>query len=79
MESSQLLNGDHNAMPLTEYSANPDPKDVKRSRASSTIPPAYLLPNGDPDVNLRAPYIHGDANEIAVSQIDPSLPSIRSG
>ncbi|KAI9762827.1 MAG: threonine deaminase [Chaenotheca gracillima] len=39
-----------NGLPLTEYTANPStPSESERSNASSILPPAFLLPNGDPD------------------------------
>ena len=46
MAPAPLVNG--NAMPLTEYSANP--KLSERTAASSLVPEAFLLPDGHPDV-----------------------------
>ncbi|MCJ1466883.1 threonine deaminase [Pseudocyphellaria aurata] len=42
----------NNGMPLTEYSASPPlgtPPSLKSQPASSSIPPAFLLPDGHPD------------------------------
>lgn len=41
------LNGVPNGMPLTEYSANPT---SEKTAASSSVPEAFLLPDGHPDV-----------------------------
>ena len=56
MDGTKLLNGAHsrksskaNAMPLTEYAANPIPP-VNKSPVSSQVPEAFLLPDGFPDV-----------------------------
>ena len=35
---------------LTEYTANPSPRDESSQDKSSVIPEAFLLPNGYPDV-----------------------------
>ena len=43
-----LSNGVHNGMPLTEYSANPT---SEKTAASSSVPEAFLLPDGHPDVS----------------------------
>ena len=57
MDGVRFINGPHsrksskaNAMPLTEYAANPIPP-VNKSPASSQIPEAFLLPDGFPDVS----------------------------
>lgn len=45
----------NNGMPMTEYSASPSPgttKSVNSPPASSSIPPAFLLPDGHPDVSI---------------------------
>ncbi|KAL8893378.1 MAG: hypothetical protein Q9192_005323, partial [Flavoplaca navasiana] len=36
-------------MPLTEYSASPTSAPSEKSKASASIPPEFLLPNGYPD------------------------------
>ena len=44
-----------NGMPMTEYSASPSPgitQSVNSLPASSSIPPAFLLPDGHPDVSI---------------------------
>ena len=41
-------NGVHVGMPLTEYSANPT---SEKTAASSSVPGAFLLPDGHPDVS----------------------------
>lgn len=41
------LNGVPNGMPLTEYSANPI---SEKTAASSSVPEAFLLSDGHPDV-----------------------------
>ena len=43
-----MSNGVHNGMPLTEYSANPT---TEKTAASSSVPEAFLLPDGHPDVS----------------------------
>ena len=45
-------NGAHNGMPLTEYSANPT---SEKTAASSSVPAAFLLPDGHPDVRKHVP------------------------
>ncbi len=37
-------------MPWTEYSASPTSAPSEKSKASASIPPEFLLPNGYPDV-----------------------------
>ncbi|KAG8533020.1 uncharacterized protein KY384_001803 [Bacidia gigantensis] len=49
MASEALPNGNHNAMPLTEYSATPDVNGAQKTSASSSIPAEYLLSDGHPD------------------------------
>ena len=48
MAPISLTNGTHNDMPLTEYSANPI---SEKTAASSSVPEAFLLPDGHPDVS----------------------------
>ena len=57
MDGVKIISGAHsrksskvNAMPLTEYSANPTPP-VDKLPASSQVPEAFLLPDGFPDVD----------------------------
>ncbi|KAI4101730.1 MAG: hypothetical protein L6R37_004811 [Teloschistes peruensis] len=45
--SAKIVNG--NAMPLTEYSANPSSLPSEKSDASTAVPPEFLLPDGYPD------------------------------
>lgn len=47
MAPTLMPNGVHNGMPLTEYSANPT---SEKTAASSSVPDAFLLPDGHPDV-----------------------------
>ena len=47
MAPISMTNGVHNGMPLTEYSANPTPE---KTSASSSVPEAFLLSDGHPDV-----------------------------
>lgn len=47
MAPISMLNGVHNGMPLTEYSANPT---SEKTAASSSVPEAFLLSDGHPDV-----------------------------
>ena len=47
MAPTTITNGVHNSMPLTEYSANPT---SEKTAASSSVPEAFLLPDGHPDV-----------------------------
>lgn len=61
MDETPTPNGTHtpqtpklNTLSLTEYTANPSPPS-RRSSSSAlpTIPEAFLLPNGFPDVRLE--------------------------
>ena len=47
MAPMSMPNGIHNDMPLTEYSADPT---SGKTTASSSVPAAFLLPDGHPDV-----------------------------
>jgi len=43
---------------LTEYSINPSPPtEQSKSKASTGVPEAFLLPNGYPDVPLLSPHL----------------------
>lgn len=56
MSPISLSNGTHNGMPLTEYSANPSATPTGRTRTSSLLPEACLLPDGHPDVRSILTY-----------------------
>lgn len=83
MDGTNLLNNVHsrksskaNAMPLTEYAANPIPP-VNKSPASSQVPEAFLLPDGFPDV-INPHESHAASTKIeAVSTPYPDFPCLR--
>lgn len=51
-ESAQVCNNPQaNGMPLTEYTANPLPAELKTTPMEHRVPRGYILPNGYPDVS----------------------------
>ena len=50
--NNTLDSSDSNGMPLTEYTAHPLPTSTAKPKASSSVPAAFLLPDGHPDVSI---------------------------
>ncbi len=55
--TSALGSSQSNEMPLTEYTANPSPTATEKLKASSSVPAAFLLPDGYPDVRILGFYV----------------------
>ena len=49
--TTTLESSTSSGMPLTEYTANPSPTSAEKPKASSSVPAAFLLSSGYPDVS----------------------------